>query len=63
MNRLLKNLALACVVAVVTILGCMLLGGLLEAVKISVAVVVGNFLVTYSVALGILAGIWYFFTH
>jgi hypothetical protein len=60
---LITKLALSVCVAVVVILGCILLGGLLVAVNVSVAVVVGDFLRTYSTALGLLAGIWYFFTH
>lgn len=50
-------------VAVVVILGCILLGMLLGATNVSVAAVIGSFLRTYSTALGIIAGIWYFFTH
>ena len=57
MTPFISKLALAVVVAVVTILGCILLGGLLIAVNVSVAVVVGGFLKTYSTALGILAGV------
>lgn len=60
---MISKLALSVVVAVAVILGCVLLGGLLETVGVSVAVTVGGFLKTYSTALGILSGIWYFFTH
>ena len=61
--ELISKLVLAVVVAVVVILGCILVGGLLIAVNVSVAVVVGGFLKTYATAIGILSGLWYFFTH
>lgn len=56
-------LAVAVVVAVVVTLGCILLGDLLGALTVQVAVTIGSFLKTYSSAIGILAGLWYFFTH
>ncbi len=63
MNISIQNLVLAVVVAVVVTLGCILLGGILESLKVSIAIVVGNFLSSYSAVLGVLAGLWWFFTH
>lgn len=60
---MIQKLALSVVVAVVVTLGCILLGGLLNDVRVAVAATIGSFLEAYSAALGILAGIWYFFTH
>lgn len=59
----LKILVLAVVVAVAVTLGCLLLGALLAELNITVAVVVGVFLKTYAGVLGLLAGLWFFFTH
>lgn len=59
---MIRKLVLAVVVAVVVTLLCVLLGSLLAALQVEVAVVVGGFLKTYSAVLGILAGIWYYFT-
>jgi len=58
---MLKRVILAVIVAVVVTLGCILLGLLLGAIGISVAEVIGGFLTKYAGAIGILAGIWYFF--
>ena len=63
MTDLLKKIALACVVAVVVFLGCVLVGGLFITVGVPIATTVGAFLKNYATALGILAGIWYYFTH
>lgn len=60
---MLKRIGMAVIVAVVVTLGCLLVGALLGAIGISVAVVVGAFLTKYSAAIGILSGLWYFFTH
>jgi site-specific recombinase len=60
---LLGRIVLAVVVAIVVGLVCMaLLGPLLVAMHVPPAVVLGNFLVTYGWTLGILAGLWYFFS-
>lgn len=61
--NLIRKVALSVVVAVVVFLGCVLLGVLLIAANVPIASAVGDFLKTYSTAFGILAGIWYFFTH
>lgn len=59
---MLKKLILAVVVAVVVTFACILIGGILISLSVSIAVTIGNFLKSYSGALGILAGLWYFFT-
>ncbi len=58
---MIRKLVLSVVVAVVVTLACMLLGGILSALNVSIAVVLGHFLETYGSVLGILAGLWYFF--
>lgn len=63
MNQLLKNVILAIVIAAVTWLGCVFLGGILATVNIPVVVVAGSFLKSYASAIGILAGVWFFFTR
>ncbi len=63
MNALLKNLILSVVVACAVTLGCILLGVILESLKVQIAVVIGGFLAGYSAILGVLAGLWWFFTH
>jgi hypothetical protein len=60
---MLKRIGMAVIVAVVVILGCFLVGALLGAIGINVAVVVGAFLTKWATAIGILSGLWYFFTH
>ncbi len=59
---MISRFILAVVVAVVVTLGCMLLGAILITLKVSVAVTVGDFLKTYSAVLGVLAGLYSFFT-
>lgn len=56
-----RRIVLAVIVAVVVTLGCILLGMLLGAINIAVAATIGGFLERYSAAIGILAGLWYFF--
>lgn len=58
---MINKLVLAVVVAVVVTLACVLVGGILQSLSVSVATTVGNFLVKYSYALGVLAGLWYYF--
>ncbi len=57
------NVVLSVVVAVVVTLACILLGMILVTFKVAVAVTVGDFLQTYSAVLGVLAGLYYLFTH
>lgn len=58
---MLRKLILAVVVAVIVTLACLLLGAILAALKVDVAITIGNFLKTYSAVIGVLAGLWYFF--
>lgn len=60
---MISKLVLAVVIAAVVTLGCILLGSILGTVGVAVAVTVGGFLKTYAAALGVLSGLWYFFTH
>jgi hypothetical protein len=59
---MLSRVVLAVVVAVVVTLACTLLGGILMTLEVSVAVAVGSFLREFSGVLGVLAGLWYFFS-
>lgn len=59
---MLARLALAVVVGVITTLVCVLLGGILVSLNVTIAVVVGAFLQTYSAVLGVLAAIAFFFS-
>jgi hypothetical protein len=59
---MLSKLILSVVVAVVVTLVCILLGAILIVLKVDIAVTVGNFLKSYGGVLGVLAGLWYFFT-
>ena len=59
---MLSRLVQAVVVAVVVALGCMLVGALLVALKLNLAVTVGVFLKDWAGVLGLLAGLWFFFT-
>lgn len=59
---MLRKLILAVVVAVVVTLGCFLLGELLKDLTVQVAVTIGSWLSRYGSVLGILAGLWFFFT-
>jgi uncharacterized membrane protein YvlD (DUF360 family) len=57
------RLVLAVVVAVIVgLLLAYLLGPILVSLAIPIAVVVGEFFVKWGFALGVLAGIWYFFS-
>lgn len=48
----------AVVIAVVVTLACILLGSILIALKVDIAVTIGSFLKQYAGALGVLAGLW-----
>lgn len=56
------RLVLALVVAIVTGLVCLLLGTILRSLGIPIAETVGGFLAHWAWVIGILAGLWYFFT-
>lgn len=58
---MLGRIILAVVVAGITILACILVGGLLMELNFNPAYAVGAFLKTYATVIGILAGLWYFF--
>ena len=60
--NLLSRLVLAVVVAVLVTLGCILVGSILLALEVSIAVTIGDFLKKYGSVLGVLAGLWYFFS-
>lgn len=60
---MLNRLILAVIVAVVVTLACVLLGSILVNLRVDVAIAVGDFLKDYSGVLGVLAGLWHFFTN
>lgn len=57
-----NKLILAVVWAVIVTLGCVLVGSLLSSINVQVASVIGGFLQTYSYALGLLYGLYFYFT-
>lgn len=59
---MLSRLVLSVVVAVIVTLACILLGGILVALSVSIAVTVGDFLKSYAGVIGVLSGLWYFFS-
>lgn len=59
---MLARLVLAVVVAVVTGLVCILVGGILVTLKVPIAVTIGDFLSAWGWVIGVLAGLWYFFS-
>lgn len=59
---MLSKLVLAVVVAVVVTLACLLVGAILAGLGVSVAVTIGQWLTSYAAVLGVLAGLWYFFS-
>lgn len=59
---LISRLVLAVVVAIVVGLVCILVGGLLADIKVPVAQTIGHFLEGWGWVLGLLAGLWYFFS-
>jgi len=58
---MIRKLILAVVVAVVVTLGCILLGGILDSLKVQIAITIGDFLKNYGAVIGVLAGLWYYF--
>lgn len=58
---LLARLVLAVVIGVVVYLACNLFGPLVADLKVSFAVTIGNWLVTYAGVLGLIAALWHFF--
>ena len=63
MTGLIGRIVLAVIIAVIVTLLCILLGTILVTLKIDIAVKVGDFFQTYGAVIGVLAGLWYFFTH
>lgn len=59
---MISRLVLAVVVAVVVTLVCILLGGILVDLKVDIARTIGGFLRDYGTVIGVLAGLWYFFS-
>lgn len=59
---MIRKIILAVLVAVIVTLACILLGTILSAITIQVAITVGNFLKTYSSVIGVIAGLWYYLT-
>lgn len=59
---MIKQLVLAVCVAVVVTLVCVLIGGILISLGVPIAVTIGGFLKTYSTVLGVISGIWFYFT-
>ena len=60
---MLSRLILAVVIAVIVTLACVLLGDILASLNVAIATTIGGFLSKYSAALGVLAGLWYFFSN
>lgn len=60
---MIRKLVLAAVVGVTATLVCVLVGTLLIAVNVSLAVTIGSFLKDWAAAIGILAAIWFYFTN
>jgi hypothetical protein len=59
---MLSKLVLAVVIAVIVTLGCYLLGGILITLTVQIAVTIGDWLKSYGAVLGVLAGLWYYFS-
>ena len=60
---MIARLVLAVVVAIIVGLVCMyLLGPILVSLAVPIAVVVGDFFIKWGWTLGVLAGLWYFFS-
>lgn len=56
------RVVLSIVVAIVVALVCILVGGILEAFNVNGLEQIGNFLQDYSTLIGVLAGVWFFFS-
>lgn len=63
MTDLIGRIVLAVVIAVIVGLLCILLGSILITLNIPIAETVGGWLKQWGFVLGVLAGLWYFFTH
>lgn len=58
---MLSTLIRAVIIAIVVTLGCVLIGAILVTIKVDIAQTIGN-LKVHSAAIGVLVGLWYFFT-
>ncbi len=59
---MLGRVVTAVVVGVLVTLACMLVGVILVALKVTLAVTVGNFLQEWAGVFGLLAALWHFFS-
>lgn len=59
---MISRILLSILVAIIVTLACILLGAILISLQVSIAVTIGDFLKHFSSVIGILAGLWYFFT-
>lgn len=62
MTGLVGRIVLAVIVAVVVGLLLVLLGGILVTLKVPIATTVGTWCQDYGFVIGVLCGLWYFFT-
>jgi hypothetical protein len=62
-GSLIGRIVLAVIVAVIVGLLLVLLGAVLVTLNVPIAETVGKFLQTYGFAIGVLVGLWYFFTN
>ena len=59
---MLARIVLAIVVGVLVTLGCILVGSILVALEVAIAVTVGGFLKDWAGVFGVLAALWWFFS-
>jgi hypothetical protein len=59
---MIARLVLALVVAIVTGLVCLLLGSILGSLDVPIATTIGGFLTHWGWVIGILAGLWFYFS-
>jgi len=58
---LISRIVIAVVIAIVAGLLLVLLGNVLDQLKVAIATTIGGFLHDYGMVFGVLAGLWYFF--
>lgn len=58
---MLSRIVLSVVVGVVVTLACVLVGAILMALKVEIAVTVGAFIKQYAAVFGVLSALWHFF--
>jgi len=59
---MLSRIILSVIVAVVVTLACYLVGAILTTLRVDIAVTIGVFLQSWGSVIGILSGLWYFFS-